>query len=76
MEALYFAIPISIALAIVSVVLFLWAIKDKQMSDLDTPPIRILFEDEELPALLRQKKSDQKHQDSNQDQNNKESLKA
>jgi len=45
MEVIYIVLPLAIALAGVAVFAFRWAVNRGQYDDLDTPPIRILFED-------------------------------
>jgi cbb3-type cytochrome oxidase maturation protein len=45
MEVIYIVLPLAIALAGVAVFAFYWAVHRGQYDDLDTPPIRILFED-------------------------------
>jgi cbb3-type cytochrome oxidase maturation protein len=40
--------PIALALAGLAVGAFLWAARDGQFDDVDTPPERVLFEDEPL----------------------------
>src|SRR5262245_28380477 len=45
LEVLYVLIPVSVLLALGALVLFLWAIQSGQFDDLETPAIRILFDD-------------------------------
>jgi cbb3-type cytochrome oxidase maturation protein len=45
MEVIYIVLPLAIALAGVAVFAFYWAVNRGQYDDLDTPPIRILFDD-------------------------------
>ena len=47
MNILYLLIPIAMILAACAVLTFVWAVKRGQFDDLDTPPIRMLFDDEE-----------------------------
>jgi cbb3-type cytochrome oxidase maturation protein len=47
MSVLLFLIPITLALALLGLVCFLWALKNKQYDDLQGAANRILFEDEE-----------------------------
>lgn len=46
MSILYFLIGCSILMALVFLTAFFWAMNDGQNNDLETPGIRILFEDE------------------------------
>lgn len=54
LDVLYLLIPASIALALVALALFLWAIHTGQFDDLETPAIRILFDEEpDVPGEQR-----------------------
>ncbi|HPT14325.1 MAG TPA: cbb3-type cytochrome oxidase assembly protein CcoS [Bacteroidales bacterium] len=46
MNIFYLLIGVSLFGALVFLVLFIWAVKDKQFDDDKTPPIRMLFDDE------------------------------
>ena len=46
MEALFLLIGISLAVAVVFLIGFLWAVRSKQYEDDFTPSVRILFEDD------------------------------
>lgn len=46
MTILYFLIPLAMILAGGSVLAFIWAVRRGQFDDLDTPAIRVLFEDD------------------------------
>ncbi|HLV53521.1 MAG TPA: cbb3-type cytochrome oxidase assembly protein CcoS [Cryomorphaceae bacterium] len=46
MEALFLLIGISLAVAVVFLLGFLWAVRSKQYEDDFTPSVRILFEDD------------------------------
>ena len=45
MESLYLLIPISIAVVVVGVLIFFWAVNNDQYDDLDGEAERILFDD-------------------------------
>jgi cbb3-type cytochrome oxidase maturation protein len=45
LDILYVLIPASVLLALGALALFLWAIHSGQFDDLETPAIRILFDD-------------------------------
>ncbi|MEM1108571.1 MAG: cbb3-type cytochrome oxidase assembly protein CcoS [Planctomycetota bacterium] len=47
MSVIYLMIPLAIVLAGTALWAFVWSIKRGQLDDLDTPPKRILFDDEE-----------------------------
>lgn len=46
LEILYFLIPTAFLLAVIALGLFIWAIHSGQYDDLETPAIRLLFEEE------------------------------
>ena len=46
MEALFLLIGISLAVAVVFLIGFLWAVRSKQYEDDFTPSVRMLFEDD------------------------------
>jgi len=47
MEALFVLLPLALLIAAIAVGFFVWAARTGQFDDLDTPAIRILFDDEE-----------------------------
>ena len=48
MILLYLILPLSLLIAAGFVIAFVWAARDDQYEDLDTPPIRMLHEDPPL----------------------------
>jgi cbb3-type cytochrome oxidase maturation protein len=50
LESLYLLIPVSVLLSVVALALFFWAMLTGQFDDLETPAMRILFEEEAPPA--------------------------
>ena len=46
MSVIYIALPVAILLAAVALAAFAWTVREGQLDDLDTPPIRILHDDE------------------------------
>lgn len=46
MTILYLVLPLALLLVGVAVAAFAWAVRSGQLDDVDTPPRRILFEDE------------------------------
>ena len=46
MEIIFILLPLSIGLAVVFLIGYLWGIKRGQFDDLDTPSIRILHDDD------------------------------
>lgn len=50
MEVIFIVLPLALALAGVAVAAFLWAVNKGQYDDLDTPAVRVLFEDSTTPT--------------------------
>lgn len=52
MSVLFIVLPIALVLAAAGVAGFLWAVRQGQYDDLDTPPYRAMFDDEDewVPA--------------------------
>ncbi len=46
MSVLYLVIPIALVLAGTGLAAFLWAVRRGQFDDLDTPAVRMLFDDD------------------------------
>jgi cbb3-type cytochrome oxidase maturation protein len=46
LEIVYVLLPISILLAAGALAAYFWAVKNGQYDDLDTPSLRVLFEEE------------------------------
>lgn len=47
MITLYLVLPLAILVAGAAVAAFIWSVKSGQLDDVDTPPRRILFDDDE-----------------------------
>lgn len=45
LEILFLLIPVTFVLAGIALMLFVWAIQSGQFDDLETPAIRVLFDD-------------------------------
>lgn len=52
METIFVLLPLALLIAAIAVGFFIWAAKTGQFDDLDTPAVRILFDDE-APAAAR-----------------------
>ena len=46
MGILIILVPVTLGLGLVGVVAYLWAIRNRQFDDMQTPAVRILFDDE------------------------------
>ncbi len=49
MSVLFIVVPLAIVIAGAALIAFFWAVKRGQFDDLDTPPVRMLFDDDETP---------------------------
>ena len=45
MDVLFLLLPIVLFMVVCAVIAFFWALRNGQMDDLDTPAVRILFEE-------------------------------
>ena len=45
MSVLWIALPVALLLASAAVAAFLWVVRSGQLDDLETPAVRILFDD-------------------------------
>lgn len=52
MSVVFVLLPLGLLIAGIAVALFVWAVRSGQYDDLDTPAVRILFDDE-TPAADR-----------------------
>ena len=53
MEPIFVLLPLALLIAAVAAAFFVWAAKSGQFDDLETPPVRILFDDEQPRAAHR-----------------------
>jgi cbb3-type cytochrome oxidase maturation protein len=53
MSVLYLVVPLALGIVGAAVAAFVWATNRGQFDDLDTPPIRMLHDDEEGPPSNR-----------------------
>lgn len=47
METIFVLLPLALLIAAIAVGFFIWAARSGQFDDLETPAVRILFDDEE-----------------------------
>jgi len=47
METLFVLLPLALLIAAIAVGFFIWAARSGQFDDLETPPVRMLFDDVE-----------------------------
>lgn len=50
MEGIFIALPVALFVALAAVLAFVWAAKRDQFEDLDTPPKRMLLDDDDTPV--------------------------
>ncbi len=53
METIFVLLPLALLIAAIAVGFFVWAARTGQFDDLDTPAVRILFDDEEPRPATR-----------------------
>ena len=53
METIFVLLPLALLIALIAVGFFVWAARTGQFDDLDTPPVRMLFDDEEPRGLAQ-----------------------
>lgn len=53
METVFVLLPLALLIAAIAVAFFIWAAMSGQFDDLDTPAVRILFDDEEIGSRGR-----------------------
>ncbi len=58
MTILYLILPLALVFACLAVAAFTWTVRSGQLDDVDTPPRRILFDDEPLPRSAASCSSD------------------
>ncbi len=46
MQVMYWLIPVAILLLAIAIAAFVWAVRNDQYSDLDSPAYKILFDDD------------------------------
>ena len=49
MDILFALIPLTLLLVAVAIGAYVWSVRDGQFDDLDTPPLRMLADDEVTP---------------------------
>ncbi|MCC6133489.1 MAG: cbb3-type cytochrome oxidase assembly protein CcoS [Acidobacteria bacterium] len=49
METVFVLLPLALLIAGIALALFIWAVRSGQFDDLETPAVRILFDDEAPP---------------------------
>ncbi len=54
METIFVLLPLALLIAAIAVGFFIWAARSGQFDDLETPAVRMLFDDEEPPRRIRE----------------------
>ena len=57
MSVLFVAVPIAVLLASSGVIAFVWATRRGQLDDLETPPLRMLLDDERAPPSANDRRA-------------------
>ena len=53
METIFVLLPLALLIAAIAVGFFIWAAKTGQFDDLETPPVRMLFDEETAAEVSR-----------------------
>lgn len=62
MSSLYILIPLSLIIITVAVAIFFWAVKSGQYDDLDSEGERILFDEDEIPPVVKETRDNKEEQ--------------
>ncbi|MCG3172617.1 MAG: hypothetical protein GMKNLPBB_00771 [Myxococcota bacterium] len=46
MEVIYIVLPLALIIVGAAVAAYVWSVRDGQLDDLESPPVRMLFDDE------------------------------
>lgn len=57
MSGIFIALPVAIMIAVAAVFAFIWAARRDQFEDLDTPPRRMLHDDEPVSGTRTEKRT-------------------
>lgn len=52
MSVLYLVVPLAMVIVAAAVAAYVWATRSGQLDDLDTPPLRMLHDDEPRPVRV------------------------
>lgn len=55
MEILYLLLPLTIIVSIVITAFFLWSVRSGQYEDLDSEPMRVLMDDDQVESAVSRK---------------------
>ena len=58
MDLVFILVPLALMFGVVAVVAFIWAVKNGQMDDLETPRFRAIFDDVELTETNAEKRQE------------------
>lgn len=50
MSVIFLIVPVAFFIAAAAVMAFVWSVKSGQLDDMDTPAVRMLFDDDESPV--------------------------
>lgn len=54
MDVIYILLPIVLLIVVAALIAFFWAIRSGQFDDLNTPALRVLFDDDKSPPPQKQ----------------------
>lgn len=55
MEIIYFLLPLSLVMAIIALIAFVWGVRKEQFDDVDSAAVRMLFDDDGGEKTVHQK---------------------
>lgn len=57
MIVLYLLLPLALLITVTFLILFVWATRDGQFDDVQTPQIRVMFDDDRVPPTVPEEPS-------------------
>ena len=69
MSIIYILIPVAVLLTALGIYLFFWAVKAEQFDDLEKQGMSILFDDEPVNNIIKEKQEDEVENNTKQQEN-------
>ena len=69
MDIIYWLIPLTLIILTVAIKIFFWAVKDGQFSDLDSPAVSILLDDDHINPPINSHNNNIKTAENSDDKN-------
>ena len=58
MAVIYLLLPLALLITVTFLILFVWATRDGQFDDVQTPQIRVMFDDDRAPPAASEEPSE------------------